>query len=360
MNEKHKILLKTIPFLVIGLLVFVLYLVFFVNIPEMVSVIQRTNILIYSLAVLALILGTLFFTLSWQHLLLPLSVEVPLKNAFMYVWVGVFADLLIPAESVSGEIAKTYLMSKESNVNSGKVIASLVSQRMLGTIITTATLFIGFIALLILNSSLSGLMSSILLSMTILSMVGFTFLLTISVKEKWTERLINAIMRFVERVSRGRFKFEQFQTRIVDALRVFHESLRTFGSKPSKLVLPILFYVLAWVSSIALVFLVFISVGYLEQDVPIFLLKVIVVYILVVAIKSVPIGVPAEVALPGIIMARFFILFDIPENISNAVAVLTMVLTVWLSFFIGFVAVQWLGVKILMESGVFGKTKNKI
>lgn len=141
MNERRKVLLRTVPFLVIGISFFVLYLVFFVDIPKMIEIIQHANMIFYSLAAVALLLETFLFSLTWQYLLLPLSVKVPLKKTFAYVWIGAFADLLVPAESVSGEVAKAYLMSKEPNVNPGKVVASLVSQRMLGTITTTATLY---------------------------------------------------------------------------------------------------------------------------------------------------------------------------------------------------------------------------
>ncbi len=360
MNEKHRILLRTVPFIAIGLLIFVLYLMLFVDISKMISTIQNANMLIYSLASLTLILATLFFALTWQHLLLPLSIKIPLKKTFAYVWIGVFTDLLIPAESVSGEIAKAYLMSKEPNVNSGKVIASLVSQRILGTITTVATLFIGFLGLLALNYPMPDLVLQILILMAILSAVAFGFLLTVCVKEKWTERLVITIMRFVERLSRGRFKLEHFQTRIIDALRAFYKSLRTFGSKPVKLVPAVLFSVLSWLFGIAVVFLVFISIGYLEPNIPVLLLKVAVVYTLLVAVKSIPVGVPAEVGLPDIVMTTLFILFGIGPDISAAATVLTRILTVWLSFFIGLVAVQWFGVKSLMESGVFVKKKDKV
>jgi uncharacterized protein (TIRG00374 family) len=360
MNERRKVLLGTVPFLVIGISVFVLYLVLFVDIPEMIGVIQHANILFYSLAAIALILETFLFSLTWQYLLLLLSVKVSFRKAFVYVWIGAFADLLVPAESVSGEITKAYLMSKEPNVNPGKVVASLVSQRMLGTITTTATLFIGFLALIALNYSISSLMLQILLSITIASALAFLFIVVLCVKEKWTERLIKAVMRFVERLSRGRIKLKDFQTRIVDALRAFYESLRTFGSNPIKLIPPILFHILSWLSSITIAFLVFVSIGYLEPNIPILWLKVVVVYALLVAIKSIPLGIPAEVGLPDIVMTTLFILFGLPPDISAAATILTRIITVWLRFFIGFASVQWLGVKIIMESGVFGETKNKV
>jgi uncharacterized protein (TIRG00374 family) len=358
MGERRKLLLRTVPFLAIGILVFIVYLTLFVDIPEMISVIQGANMLVYSLAASALLLETCFFTLSWQYFLTPLSVKVSLKRVFAYVWAGAFVDLLIPAESVSGELTRAYLMSKEPDTNPGKVIASLVSQRMLGTFTTTATLFMGFLLLLALNYAVSGWMLQILLLITAASATAFAFLLVICVKEEWTERLVNAVMRLAERVSRGRFKLEKYQVKIVNALRAFYVSLRIFGSNPSKLVKPISFHVLSWLSSIAIVFLVFVSIAYVEPNMTILLLKVAIVYALMISIKSIPLGVPAEVGLPDIIMTTLFILFAIPPDISAAATVLTRILTVWLRFFVGFVAVQWVGVKSLIDSGVFGRPKS--
>jgi uncharacterized protein (TIRG00374 family) len=360
MRERRRILLRTVPFLAIGLVIFVLYLALFVDIPEMIGIIRRANLVVYSSAAFILILDTFLFTLTWHFLLLPLSVKVPLRKTFAYVWVGLFADLLIPAESVSGEVARAYLMSKEPNVNPGKVVASLVSQRMLGTFTTIATLFIGFLALLTMDYSVSGLMLQILLSITFVSVIALAFLVVICVKERWTERLVTAVMRFVERVSRGRFKMVQFQSKIVEGLRAFYQSLRTLGSNPVTLLPSILFYILSWLSSVAVIFFVFVSIGYLEPNVTVLLLKVAIIYALMVAIKSIPLGVPAEVGLPDIIMTTLFILFAIPPDISAAATVLTRVLTVWLRFFIGFAVLQWLGVKSLVESGVFGQAKDAI
>ena len=358
-NGKHKSLLKTVPLLAVGLLLFLLYLLLFVDIPEMIGVMQQVNVAIYSLAALALLSETTLFTLAWQYLLIPLSVKVPVKKTFLYVWVGVFTDLLIPAESVSGDIAKAYLMSKELDVNPGKVAASLVSLRILGTFTATATLFVSFFALLMLDYSISGVMIQILVAVTVMSALAFLLLVILCFKEGWTKRLIYALMDFAEWISRGHFRLRRFKTRIIVGLKVFYESLRIFGSKPFKLILPIVFYILAWVFSVAIVFLVFAAIGYSDPGGPlVLLLKTLVVYTLLVAIKSIPIGVPAEVGIPEIFMTMSFILFGIPQEISAAATVLTRILTVWLRFLIGFAAVQMLGVTNLIGRGDFVKAKD--
>lgn len=360
MGERRRLLLRTLPFLAAGILAFIVYLVLFVDVQEMIGVIQNANMLIYSLAALALLLETFFFTLTWQYLLIPLSVKVSLRKAFAYVWAGAFTDLLIPAESVTGELTKAYLMSKEPDANPGKVIASLVSQRLLGTVTIIATLLAGLLMLLWLNYAVTEWMLQILLMITAASAVAFVFLIVICVKEEWTERLVNTFMRLVEKISRGRFRLEKMQMKALNALRAFYTSLGVLGSNPAKLILPVFFHLLSWFLSIAIAFLVFVSIGYLEPNVAMLFLKVVIVYALMVSIKSIPIGVPAEVGLPDIFMTTLFILFAIPPDISAAATVLTRILTVWLRFFIGFVAVQWVGIKGIMESGVFGRPKDKI
>jgi uncharacterized protein (TIRG00374 family) len=359
MGERRRLLLRTLPFLAVGILVFVAYLALFVDIQEMINVIQGANMLIYILAALTLVLETFLFTLTWQYLLIPLSIKVSLKKAFIYVWAGTFVDLLIPAESVTGEVTRAYLMSKEPDVNPGKVIASLVSQRLLGTVTTIATLLAGLLMLLWLNFAVAEWMLQILLVVTAASAIAFVFLTMICIKEEWTERLVMALMRLAERISRGRFKLEKMQTKVLSALRAFYTSLGILGSNPAKLVLPVFFHILSWFSSIAIAFIVFVSIGYLEPSASVLFLKVVIVYALTVSIKSIPIGVPAEVGLPDIFMTTLFILFLIPPDVSAAATVLTRILTVWLRFLIGFVAVQWVGIKGLMESGILGRPKDK-
>ncbi len=361
MNEKHNFLLKTVPLLAVGLILFLVYLLVLVDIPEMIHVISKVNVAIYILAAVALLIETTLFAATWQYLLIPLSVKISMKKTFQFVWVGIFTDLLIPAESVSGDIAKVYLISKEPDVNAGKVVASLISMRILSGITTTATLLISFLAMLILDYTVSLLMIQVLVIVTVLSALAFLLLIVFCLKENLTKRMVYALASFLEWLSRGRLKLEHIRARIIDGLKAFYGSLKVFSTKPITLVLPIVLYIFAWGFSIAIVFLVFAAIGYSDPGGPlILLLKSMIVYTLLVAIKSIPLGIPAEVGMPEIFMTMSFILFGIPEEISAAATVLTRILTVWLRFFIGFIAVQWLGIRSLIGSGSIIDAKNKI
>ncbi|MCK4498847.1 flippase-like domain-containing protein, partial [Candidatus Bathyarchaeota archaeon] len=200
----------------------------------------------------------------------------------------------------------------------------------------------------------------VLLIIAFASIIALVFLIVVCIREDWTERLINKILRLLEWLSRGRFKANDFRARIVETLQAFYKSLRTFASEPSKLIAPSFFFALTWFASILIVFLVFVAIGYLKPSVPVLFLEVAVVYTLLVAIKSIPLGIPAEVGLPDIAMTGLFTLFGIPLDVSAAATILTRILTVWLRFLIGFIVIQWFGLKRIMESGVFGKAQDSV
>ena len=90
-------------------------------------------------------------------------------------------------------------------------------------------------------------------------------------------------------------------------------------------------------------FLVFVSLGH-----PVSFVLLTIVYSIIVIIQNIPIGVPGEVGVVEIVMTGVYGLFGVPLGISVAATVLIRVLTVWFRFLLGFVAVQWIGIKTLI------------
>jgi len=61
-----------------------------------------------------------------------------------------------------------------------------------------------------------------------------------------------------------------------------------------------------------------------------------------------------------IAMTTLFMAFSVPLHISAAATVLIRIVTVWFRLVIGFGAIQWVGVKTLMESETLvGQKKEK-
>jgi uncharacterized protein (TIRG00374 family) len=343
MPKRKTLLYRTLPFLIIGLLAFVLYLVFFVNIDEMIATIKQTNVPIYLISVVATVAEVGLFSSAWHYFLKPLSATLPFKKAFMYVWASSFIDLLIPAESVSGEISRIYFITHDG-VDGGKAVASVVTQRILGTFLIVGTLAIGASYLLIFQIPFPSLIQSL-----IFSVVWF--------KENWTQNWIDKIIVFVERITRGRWNLNAWRDKARKDTRTFYESIRSFGANPKKLILPIGFSILSWFFSILVYYLVFAAMGYtLDWAI------LIVVYSLVIALKSIPVGVPWEFGVTEIAMTTLFVAFLGPQwlPISAAATILIRIATDGFRFVVGFGAVQWIGIKILMESETPPEQKNEI
>lgn len=343
--KKRALVKRTLPFLLVGLLIFICYIYFFVGIDEMIMIISRISFFYYLLAIVLQFLNILFYSLAWQYFLRPLSVNVSFRKTFLFVWIGAFTDILVPAESISGDASRAYLMSKETGENAGKVVASIVSHRILSMAITLGSLIVGALSLLILHIQVDTFVLILILLVTIGSVISLIFMFLLCFKKQITQRIIDLLIRFFSFISRGRLQLVSLRSKALKALGAFHESIEVFGRNPRSLFLPVVFSLGAWSLSLLLSFLVFISIGYTVS-----FGKIIIVYPIICSIQTIPIGVIAGVGPIDILMSSLYALLGVPTDISASATLLIRILTVWFKFLIGFVALQWVGIKALISS----------
>jgi len=349
--EKGKLLKRFIPLFLAGLFAFIAYLYFFVpgGLLEIISTLQRTNFFLFLLAAAATVFDVVFFALTWHYFLLPLSVKVSFKKTFLYVWVSIFIDLLVPAESVSGEISRAYLMSKETGGETGKIVASLIIHRIVAMLITLGSLITGIFAFFLVGYRLpSPLILNLTVFITVVTIITSIFLLLLCTRPSWTESIINAAIRFFNLVSRNRWKkkLDGLKLKIAEALKSFHEAIDVLGRKPRNLIEPIIFSIASWTLSLLVSYIIFFSLNY-----PISFSIVAIVASITVAIKAVPVGIPAEAGLSEIIMTTLYVALDPAMTIAVAATatVLIRILTAWLRLLIGFAAFQLVGIKTLTK-----------
>jgi len=342
-SMKYKVTWKAVLFPLIGLAAFFLYIyIFNVDILQIIAIVQGINLYIYLLAAVAVLLDTLFFTLAWHFLLRFLSVKLSIAKSLLFVWFGIFIDILIPAESISGEISKIYLVTKEQNGTAGKVTASLVVQRLIGMSINIVTLFVGAV-LLLMERQLFGTMLNLILILVTLTFLFLLLLLLLCIKEKWTLRIVDAVIRFAEWMSRGRWKLTMVRKEVVEAAKGFHGAMREFGHAPKTLIIASSFSIISWILALVIFYLSFLSIGYTSISWG----AILVICSIFAAAKSIPIGVPFEVGLPEITLTTLFIFVGVPPQTSATVTILMRILTLWFRFILGFAAQQWLGIKAI-------------
>ena len=337
-TNRPKLTRKTILLPFVGLAAFFLYILLFnVDIPEIIATAGRADPVIYSAAVLVSFAEIFFYAVSWQAILSALKVKISVMRSFLYVSYGIFMDIIIPAESISGEICRIYLVNREQCGTSGKTVASVITQRILGMGINVVVLLLGIIFLFD-----SAQINPLIFNLIVLFTGAITFillaLLLLSWKENWSLRIINVLMRVGEFLSRGRWKqkFASIKDETVKAARIFHDSMKEFAHKPKTLVLPTFLLTLNWISSLAIPYLVFLSLGFKISWTVIFITSSIVV-----AVKSIPIGIPFEVGLPEITMTTLYTSMGVPAGIGATATILSRIITLWLRFGVGFAAQQW-------------------
>ncbi len=327
---------KTVILPLVGILSFFLYIYLFnVDLLGILETAQKAQPLPYIAAILIGFVEIFFYALSWNELLRGLRVRLALLKAYIFVWYAMFLDILIPAESVSGEICRVYLVNREQYGTSGKVVASLMTYRLLSMVMNSLFLIAGATLLFgvaqinpIVFDAIQVLVGTIAFFMILL--------LVISWKENWSLKIINGLFRVGEFVSRGKWKLEKLRQEASNAAGVFHSSMKEVVRNPGKLVVPTFYLALNWLTSMSIPYLVFLSLGYNVSWGVIFVTTAIVV-----AIKSIPVGIPFEVGLPEIAMTTLYAAGGVPPEIAATSTILSRIITLWIRFGVGFAAFQW-------------------
>src|SRR3989337_2609899 len=158
--------------MVVGLIVFLLYLYFFVGFQEFTYVFESLNSVdyafYYSLAIAATVLSFFFVATAWHDLLNSLSVKTRLRSVFLYTWIGYFVDLVVPCQAVCGEVTRIYLVHKENRESYGPIAASSLTNRIISYVISSVGLLTGILLLLI----RAGEVPAYILILLVIALVG--------------------------------------------------------------------------------------------------------------------------------------------------------------------------------------------
>jgi uncharacterized protein (TIRG00374 family) len=346
--SKPKITWKTVLFPLIGLAAFFLYIYLFrVDIPTIITTAQHADLIPYAIALALSLLEVLFFTVSWRVLLNFLKIKLSLIRSYLFVWYGIFIDTVIPAESISGEALRVYLIAKEQGEHTcGRVVASLVTHRLLGMGMNVVVLIAG-VVLLFIETQINPLIFNLVLLLTAGITLTLLLLMLFSFKEKWSLKVIDWLVRAGKFITRGKWHLQLTKIK-EDACRIatsFHDSMKEYKRSPKALASSLFYLAITWVFSLSIPYLVFMSLRLQVSWSVIFITSAIVL-----AVKSIPLGVPFEVGLPEITMTTMYTSLGVPAGLSATATILTRLITLWFRFFIGFIAQQWLELKPIIAT----------
>src|SRR4030066_1378461 len=271
MRNKLVAMLKTLSkhrssiLMALGLVAFLVYLGVFIRFDSLLELLSSLNLgqysLSYSIAILALVLSVFFDSLIWYYLLEGLQVKMKLAKVVLYNWIGNFLKMVIPWETVCGEVTRIYLAQKDTQSKVGTSAAPVISSRMISTIVYTVGLFVGSIILVTTKKMPLYLLGTLLLvSVGTLGMIGAIFYLAL--KEGAAEKLVNFVIRLVKIITKNQAKLEQRKEKLQQSLFSLTEAFQTYKKHPRLLIKPAVFAIIAWLCALLIYLMVFYSLNF--------------------------------------------------------------------------------------------------
>lgn len=246
---------------VIGYTILLIYLFYFVGIGELIAVLEKVNLSLYSLAIVSVIVSIIFHTLVWWQLLIAVGIRLGFRRTYVLYWVGIFVDNLIPG-GWSGDLFKAYLLSRDPTLDSGKAVASVVAKNVYEAIFNLGSMVLGLI-LLILNYSFESSLLLTLGGIMLLLTLPLAILLVISFKPKGAKKILKTIVRSLTRLSRKRWKLAKFREGMEKMLDEYHRGMQILLENPRMFFKPMVLSLFAWGFEVITLLVVFAALGQL-------------------------------------------------------------------------------------------------
>jgi uncharacterized protein (TIRG00374 family) len=182
-----------------------------------------------------------------------------------------------------------------------------------------------------------------------------SLMLVLSIKQQWMLKVIDSVSHFAHKISFGRVNPTKLMGEAAEITGHFHESMVEFRHNPKAISGSVFYLVVSWFFSLSIPYLVFMSLGHSVS-----ISIIIVTSAIFLAVKAIPIGIPFEVGLPEAVMTTLYISMGVNVALAATATILVRIITLWIRFFIGFGAQQYLELKpALAQTADTEKTKNQ-
>jgi uncharacterized protein (TIRG00374 family) len=344
-------------FMILGLIAFIAYLAFFIKIDSLITLLTSLNLeqysLYFSLAILSLVLMVFFDSLICYYLLQGLKVKIKLAKMVLYNWIGNFVEMVIPCETVCGEVTRIYLIQKDTKTNVGISAAPVVSSRIISTVVYTAGLLVGSIFL-----ALGGKLPFYLLGTLLLISFGTVGALGLffysAIKDGADMKMVNLVTHILKIITKNPAKLEQRKEKIQTTIFSFAEAFKIFKRNPKLLIKPTIFAIIGYIFNLLIFLMVFYALNFKAITLP----SLAVVYFVSSTVETLTSGFP--VGAVEITMINLYSALSVPLVIAGAATTMTRLLTYWCQVLIGYPLLQFTGLKQLVKGGLssdalFGK-----
>jgi uncharacterized protein (TIRG00374 family) len=329
---KPKLSKPVIVLSIIGIIVFVLYLYYYVGLSGFVSSLAKLNIWYYSLAFVLVVVSVFFHSIVWRDLLGNLSCLIRLRTAFVFGWIGIFVDNIVPG-GLTGDLFKSYWLSKTEGHDAGKIVASVIAHKILIIMLLLANTIIGLAVWVLSYGQVDSAIFGIIIGISLILILTLVMIFYLSGNWRTTDKLLNWVVRLISFLRRNKWDSDRFIDRMEKNLGDFHMGIVTLKANPRGLLRPVVFSFLAWASDILVFILCFMAVG----------------YTLPVSQALIGYALSATLLVEGvsflgfneIIRSSLFIALGIPPAISVTSILLNRFATFWFRLIVSYSVFHW-------------------
>jgi uncharacterized protein (TIRG00374 family) len=335
---------RSIIFMVIGLVVFAVYLYHFVGISQILDVIKNLNstqyAFYYSLAILA-VLGSVFcWSAAWKSILKTLKVDISYRKSYLYYWVGNFADLILPCAAVCGELTRLYLVKRETDQSYGVIASSAVTNRLVANTIVTSGLYVGA-AYALFKPNVPPLITNIFILMIAGSTAYLAVLLLLAFSKGSSDKLAALYFKIIKHIRPSKATPSNLM-KTKQTLANFYEGFQIFREKPRNLIRPFIFHTFAYALGLSVFIFIFFALGVPVASPGFY----IAVYFIATSFQNA--SASLSVGSLDILLATIFILYGIGTGISGIAAIILRSALFWFPLIAGFICLQFVGARTLV------------
>jgi uncharacterized protein (TIRG00374 family) len=330
--------------MIVGLIVFIVYLYFYIGIPRIIQVLSGINTtqyaFYYSLALIAVLASVFFWSVAWNNILRSLSIKISYWHAYLYYWVGYFSDLVLPCATVCGELTRFVLVQRETKKDYGILAASAIANRIVAYTVVTIGLF-GGATIIFLKPGISPIIFNVFILFLVGISIYMVFLLYLAFVKRAAKNFSRLYSRIL-RVLRPKKYLSESEVQREESLSSYYTGFKKFRECPKKLIRPLFFHAISYLLGLSAYILIFYALGIPSS--PEFY---VVVYFIATAVQDA--AASFSVGSLEIILTSIFVLYGLDAGYSAITALLVRSIGFWFPLFAGFVAVQYLGTRNLVS-----------
>jgi uncharacterized protein (TIRG00374 family) len=158
----------------------------------------------------------------------------------------------------------------------------------------------------------------------------------VSFRKTLAWRVVDALLRFLGYVTRGRLDLADLKPKARSVLDSFHEGFHLLRDRSWTLMIPVGFSVIAWLLNLSITYFTLVA---LNVDVP--LSAIIVVFSIIDALQTIPVGVPGEVGVIEIAMTTLYTALGVLPALSATITILVRIVTMWFKVLIGLPTIHY-------------------